>query len=127
MGVGSVVYRQERFGTFLSKGKGRVQAFSANGFTVTPIMGPLVLGKIEHTFETVPEGTLYKVRTILGSDAPVIGSFLSFYLRAKQFPPELVNEWIRHQVEEVGSLQHFLPKLYAQRMTPVTDLKLDLK
>ena len=127
MGVGSVVYRQEKFGTFLSKGKGRVLAYSTNGFTVTPILGPLELGKIEHTFEAVPEGTLYKVKTILGSDAPVIGAFLSFYLRAKQFPPELVNEWIRHQVEEVGSLQHFLPKLYDQRMNPVTQLKLDLK
>jgi hypothetical protein len=127
MGVGAIVYRQERFGSFLSKGKGRVLAYGSNGFTVVPVLGPLELGKIEHVFEALPEGTLYTVKTILGSDAPIIGGFLSFYLRAKQFPPELVNEWIRHQVEEVGSLPHFLPKLFEQRNSPITALKLDLK
>ncbi len=112
MGLGAVMYRQERFGTHLSKGKGRVDSFSKDGFVVIPVMGPLEFGRIEHTFTETKEGTIYKVKTLLGSDAPIIGPLLTYYIRQKQFPPEVVNEWIRHQVEEVGSLVHFLPRLY---------------
>jgi hypothetical protein len=112
MGVGSLVYRQERFGPYLSKGMGRVTAFGSNGFTVVPVMGPFSFGTIEHHFEKKESGTLYRVKIRLGSDAPLIGSILSLYIRTRQFPPEVVQEWIRHQVEEVGSLPNFLPKLY---------------
>jgi hypothetical protein len=115
MGVGAVVYRQERFGEFLSKGQGKVESFDANGYVVVPIMGPLTFGRIEHQFVAKNDGTEYTVKTLLGSDAPLIGGILTYYIRTKQFPPEVVNEWIRHQVEEVGSLVHFLPKLYAER------------
>lgn len=114
MGVGALVYRQERFGPYLSKGTGRVESFSDNGFVVIPVMGPLSFGRIEHTFEAYPEGTLYRVKSILGSDAPIIGPLLTYYIRTKQFPPEVVQEWIRHQVEEVGSLPHLLPRIYKE-------------
>ncbi len=112
MGVGAVMYRQERFGTHLSKGKGRVESYGVDGFVVIPVMGPLEFGRIEHTFLAQDGGTLYRVKSILGSNAPVIGPLLTYYIRTKQFPPEVVQEWIRHQVEEVGSLVSFLPELY---------------
>lgn len=114
MGVGAVMYRQERFGPYLSKGKGRVESFDVNGYVVIPVMGPLEFGRIEHKFLEQNGGTLYTVKSILGSNAPIIGPLLSYYIRTKQFPPEVVQEWIRHQVEEVGSLVHFLPKLYQE-------------
>jgi hypothetical protein len=115
MGVGAVVYRQEWFGSYLSKGQGRVESFDDTGYVVTPVMGPLTFGRMEHRFVAKDGGTEYTVKTLLGSDAPVIGRILSFYIRTKQFPPEVVTEWIRHQVEEVGSLAHFLPKLYSEQ------------
>ena len=115
MGIGAVMYRQERFGPYLSKGKGRVESFDVNGYVVIPVMGPLEFGRIEHKFLAQDGGTIYTVKSILGSDAPVIGPLLSYYIRTKQFPPEVVHEWIRHQVEEVGSLVHFLPKLYQEK------------
>lgn len=114
MGVGAIMYRQEQFGPYLSKGKGRVESFGTNGYVVIPVMGPLEFGRIEHKFLEQEGGTLYTVKSILGSNAPIIGPLLSYYIRTKQFPPEVVQEWIRHQVEEVGSLVHFLPKLYTE-------------
>lgn len=114
MGIGAVIYRQERFGPYLSKGKGRVESFNNNGFVIVPIMGPLNFGRIEHSFEAKDGGTLYRVKTILGSDFPVIAPILNYYIRVKQFPPEVIQEWIRHQVEEVGSLVFILPKVYPQ-------------
>jgi len=112
MGVGAIVYRQEKFGPYLSKGQARVEEFNSNGFVVKPIMGPLSFGKIQHIFKSVESGTEYSVFTELGSDAPLIAPILNYYITHKQFAPDVVKEWIRHQVEEVGSLVHFLPKLY---------------
>jgi hypothetical protein len=117
MGKGATIYRQERFGKFLSKGYGRVEEFSQNGFVVTPIMGPLDLGRIEHQFISKEKGTYYTVRTVLGSDLPIIGSVINFYIRNCPFRPEIVQEWIRHQVEEVGSLVNYLPQIYSQQIS----------
>ena len=112
MGVGALVYRQERFGPYFSKGQGRVLRDGDDGYVVTPVMGPLVLGRIEHRFRAVSGGTLYTVHAVLGSDAPVIGPILNLYLRTRQFPPAMLEQWMRHQVEEVGSMVHYVPQLY---------------
>lgn len=112
MGKGAIVYRQEKFGSYLSKGQGRVLEFSDSGFTIEPIFGPLSFGKIHHKFIESQNGSRYSVSILLGSDLPILGQLISYYIRVKQFPPDVVQEWIRHQVEEVGSLVHFLPDLY---------------
>lgn len=119
MGIGSIIYRQERFGKYLSKGQGKVTSMGEHGFTVIPIWGLFELGSIEHQFIKTENGTLYKVKTILGSDAPFIGPILNLYIKKIQFHEKIVQEWIRHQVEEVGSLPHFLPKLYNDKNTPL--------
>lgn len=115
MAKGAIVYRQECFGPHFSKGKGKVLEFGDNGYVVTPVMGPLTLGRIEHTFLEKDGGTLYKVKTILGSDIPVIGRIINLFITKRQFAPEVVQEWLRHQVEEVGSMTHYLPKIYAEQ------------
>ena len=60
-------------------------------------------------------GTRYRVDTVIGSDLPVLGPVINWYLRTQVFHPRMLAEWQRHQVEEVSSLQFFLPALYAQR------------
>ncbi len=79
MGVGAVVYRQEKFGSYFSKGQARIEKFDLTGFIVTPIIGPLSLGKIEHRFLEVDGGTNYSVFTELGSDAPIIGPIIGIF------------------------------------------------
>jgi hypothetical protein len=34
------------------------------------------------------------------------------YLRRRVFRPEMELAWIRHNIEEVGLLEHFLPALF---------------
>lgn len=114
MGVGALVYRQETFGPYASKGQGRVLQFGPNGYLVAPVMGPFSLGMVKHTFESVASGTLYTVDIELGSDIPVLGYVLNKFIQRNRFSPPVINEWVRHQVEEVGSLVHYLPGLYAE-------------
>jgi hypothetical protein len=56
--------------------------------------------RIEHTFTPVPEGTLFQSRT---------------RVVAKAVPEAMGRAWLKHNVEEVGNLEYFLPALYASQ------------
>lgn len=118
MGAGAIVYRQETFGPFKSRGQGRIQRFDDFGYVAIPVTGPLELGKIEHSFKPVSGGTLYTVDAVLGSQIPYYGWAINYYIRNKQFSEPAIKEWLRHQVEEVGSLPHYLPKIYTANTQP---------
>ena len=77
--------------------------------------GPLRLGDLRHTFVDTGEGLAYRSRLIIGSTLPIIGRLLNFFVRRFVFTPPMLDRWLRHNVEEVGNFEHFLPSLYAQR------------
>jgi hypothetical protein len=119
MGVGALVTRQEWFGPYNSVGSGRILSFSSAGMTVAPEVAGMSVGFMEHRFEATPCGSRYTLRSVLGSKLPVVGNLINLYIRHRQFPPEKVQQWLRHQVQEVSSLPFFLPELYRQR-TPLS-------
>ncbi len=120
MGVGALVTRREWFGPYNSKGSGRVLRFGSEGMTVAPEVAGFEVGTIEHRFETGKCGARYTVTSVLGSEVPILGALINLYIRHKQFPPEKIEQWLRHQVQEVSSLPFFLPSLYQQRTaTPI--------
>jgi len=120
MGVGALVEREEWFGPFDSKGAGRIVQFSAAGMTVVPEVAGLRFGEIRHVFETTAEGTQYRVVSIIGVEWPLIGGLVNALIRRTMYSEPMLKEWTRHQIEEVGMLQHFLPALY--RSKPQGDL-----
>jgi hypothetical protein len=56
--------------------------------------------RIEHTFTPVLEGTLFQSRTRVVT---------------KAVPEAMGRAWLKHNVEEVGNLEYFLPALYASQ------------
>jgi hypothetical protein len=112
MGVGALVAREEWFGPFDSKGAGRITAFGASGMVVVPEVAGLAFGEIQHSFEATPTGTQYRVVSTIGVEWPLIGSAVNALIRQTMYPQAMLQQWERHQVEEVGMLQHFLPALY---------------
>ena len=122
MGIGALVARKEWFGIYNSKGAGRIIEFSEQGMVIKPEILGLHFGEIKHSFTQAAYtlasngqrilGTQYNVESIIGSNLPVIGPIINFYIRKKMFNPAMINEWLRHQVEEVSSLQFFLKELY---------------
>tara|TARA_R110002072_G_scaffold93495_2_gene207097 strand:- start:2268 stop:3020 length:753 start_codon:yes stop_codon:yes gene_type:complete len=117
MGLGAMAEREEWFGIYDSRGAARIVEYSDAGFLAIPEVAGIPIGQVRHTFDFVNGGTEYRVDTIIGSDLPVLGPLLNLYLRQRVFHPEMLEQWQRHQVEEVASLQFFLPKLYSQRNT----------
>ncbi|GAA5316441.1 MAG: hypothetical protein AseanaTS_16450 [Candidatus Pelagadaptatus aseana] len=113
---GAIIMREEWFGPFDSKGAALMTEFSNAGMVAIPkVADTLEIGRVEHVYQAEAGGTRYRVNAIIGSDLPVLGRVINAYLRARVFHPELMAQWQRHQIEEVASLQFFLPALYAQR------------
>ncbi len=68
--------------------------------------------QLAHTFTSEGEGTRYDTRMLHGATGflrPVAA-----VMRRRKFPPEKARAWLKHNVEEVGNLLHFLPALYAR-------------
>lgn len=115
MGVGALVEREEWFGPFDSKGAGRVTRLGATGMTVIPEVAGLRFGEIDHIFDATPTGTQYRVVSTIGVEWPVVGGMVNWAIRRAMYPEAMLQQWERHQIEEVGMLQHFLPALYASQ------------
>lgn len=115
MGWGAMVAREEWFGIYDSRGAAQIVEYSDTGFLAIPEVAGIPIGEVRHTFQTEDGGTRYRVDAVIGSTLPVLGPLLNWYLRHKVFHPKMLEQWQRHQLEEVASLQFFLPKLYAQR------------
>lgn len=115
VGAGGVVARFEWFGPYDSQGAARVIELSSQRFVSRPKRAGVSFGEIRHEWHASPQGAQYEVDTVIGVDWPVIGPLANALLRRFVFSEGMLHEWQRHQVEEVGLLQHFLPQLYAQR------------
>lgn len=115
MARGALISRDEWFGPYDSRGTARIREFSSVGMLAIPEFAGMAIGEVRHSFKAENGGTRYRVDTVIGADMPLLGGLLNLYLRKRIFHPEMIVQWQRHQVEEVASLQFFLPQLYAQR------------
>lgn len=115
MGPGALIMREEWFGPYDSRGKARIVEFSDAGMLAVAEVAGITIGEIRHSYEARDGGTVYRVEAVIGSDLPIVGALVNLYLRNAVFHPAMMAHWQRHQVEEVASLQFFLPQLYRQR------------
>ncbi|WP_461424911.1 hypothetical protein [Gymnodinialimonas sp.] len=115
MSVGAKIERKEWFGPYDSQGAARIAEFSSEGMLAIPEMIGIKLGEVQHRFRAVPEGTAYHVHTVIGSNLPLVGSVINWFVRNYVFHPAMLEQWQRHQVEEVSGLQFFLADIYSQR------------
>jgi hypothetical protein len=76
------------------------------------LIGRAPVFRLEHRFEQVEEGTLYRSQMLIGSAAPIGRLFFNRVIRPRLFPEHMGRAWLRHNVEEVGNFEHFLPALH---------------
>ena len=69
---------------------------------------------LDHTFTPVPEGTLYVSRMHVGTNAPLARFPVNHWVLPRFFSEAMGRAWLKHNVEEVGNLEFFLPALYAK-------------
>jgi hypothetical protein len=90
-----------------------VDQMDESGLTLILRRGPLRIGELRHKFSEVPEGTLYRSRLVAGPTTPLIGRMMAAFVRRVALTPDMGRAWLKHNVEEVGNLEFFLPELYA--------------
>jgi hypothetical protein len=88
------------------------------GITLGSVHTPLIplgvgVGTLQHDFITAPTGVRYESRMVVGHDS-VFGRLL---LNRTLLPWLVMSEdmgraWLKHNVEEVGNFERFLPALY---------------
>jgi len=73
---------------------------------------PPGLSSLEHQFIPVSNGTRYESRLLIGSDVGMGKSFMNSMIRPLFIGYKMARAWLKHNVEEVGILEFFLPALY---------------
>ncbi len=68
--------------------------------------------RLEHRFTEVLGGTRYDSRMVVGSSSPVLGWIFNRLVRPRVFSDQSAHEWLKHNIEEVGNFEVFLPELY---------------
>jgi hypothetical protein len=76
-----------------------------------PLFGEL--STLQHEFFSTPTGTRYESRMLVGADSLVGRLGLNRQLLPRVAMSEAMGRaWLRHNVEEVGNFERFLPALY---------------
>jgi hypothetical protein len=74
---------------------------------------PGEVSTLQHEFIVAPAGTRYESRMLVGSDSLLGQLGLNRYLLPAVAMSEAMGRaWLRHNVEEVGNFERFLPGLY---------------
>ena len=73
---------------------------------------PIRLSTLEHQFFAVSNGTRYESRLLIGLDSSLGKWVVNPIVRPLFIGYEMAKAWLRHNIEEVGNYEFFLPELY---------------
>jgi hypothetical protein len=91
-----------------------IEKLDETGYIHNPtIHGIAGLARMEYTFSPHPEGTLYENRLLIGGTSGWRRAITPLITRFA-FDAAHGHAWLRHNIEEVGLFEHFLPALYRQ-------------
>lgn len=123
MHLNALIHRKEWFGSFVSQGSGRIIEFANSHMRVKPEALGLHFGDITHSYQQEDDVTIYSLNAKIGADIPVFGAIINYFIRQFMFTDAMLEQWLRHQKEEVANLNQFLPALYqAPKINGVYDL-----
>ena len=89
-----------------------IERLDEGGYIHNPeLHGRTGLVRMEYRFEPTPTGTFYENSLTIGSPAAWYGLIRPLVTRFG-FTPEQGQAWLRHNIEEVGMFENFLPGLY---------------
>lgn len=90
-----------------------VEKLDDSGIRLLKFMGGVQIFSLEHWFTPTLGGTRYESQMLVGASSPLLGRLLNRWLMRHVFPETLGQAWLRHNVEEVGHFEAFLPALWA--------------
>lgn len=92
-----------------------VTRLDATGITlVNRGLAWLEVSRLNHDFVAVDGGTLYRSTLTVGVALPVLGRAINPLIHRFIFSEAKGRAWLRHNIEEVGLLEHIIPLLYRE-------------
>jgi len=92
----------------------RVEKLDETGIRLVKRVAGAKVFQLEHTWSAGRGRTHYVSVFDLGSPWRLLYP-VNLYLRRRVFRPEMDQAWVKHNIEEVGLLEHILPSLMTQR------------
>jgi hypothetical protein len=90
-----------------------VTRLDASGFTAVTYRMGLEVAHLNHDFVAVDGGTRYLSTLTVGLAVPLVGRLINAIIRSTVFPEAMGRAWLRHNIEEVGLLEHIVPRAMA--------------
>ena len=116
IGVGAQIHLTEMLGAdprYLVDVRSDIVRLDEGGFGHRPRVHGLRLAAMDYRFEAVPGGTRYCNSLTVGL-AHAWARPLNALIRRWIFDPSRGLAWVRHNIEEVGQFEAFLPALYTR-------------
>jgi hypothetical protein len=82
------------------------------GFTGVSYLLSMQVSHLNHDFTAVDSDTRYVSTLTIGTALPAIGRILNPLIHHMIFTEAMGRSWLRHNVEEVGLLEHIIPRIY---------------
>ena len=115
IGVGCVIHLTEMFGAnpdYLMDVHTEITKLDEQGFAHRPRLHGLRLARMDYEFNAVESGTLYRTSLTVGAEG-IVGWIVNPLIRMFAFDEARGRAWIKHNIEEEGNFESFLPQLYA--------------
>jgi len=74
------------------------------------------VSSLEHWFIPHRDGTLYRSRLQVGSETWIGRHFINPLMQEFIMTKAMTRAWLKHNIEEVGNFENFLPQLYYHEM-----------
>lgn len=91
-----------------------IRRLDETGFTDVSYKMGLEVSSLSHDFTRVDDGTLYVSRLTIGVAVPIVARAVNAVIHRWIFSEAMGRAWLRHNVEEVGLLEHIVPSLVEQ-------------
>lgn len=119
IGPGSRFRIVEAFGRnakFLIDSTEIVTKLDESGIRLVKNIGGSEIFSLQHDFILEGNNTIYKSQMIVGTNNKLFGRLFNSFIRPYFFNEEMASAWLKHNIEEVGNFEFFLPELYADEM-----------
>ena len=87
----------------------RVEKLDDTGIRLVQRLAGVPIFQLEHTWSPGSDGTHYVSVMDVGARSRAMAMVNAVLQR--RFPPAMAEAWVRHNIEEVGRLEHLLPQL----------------
>lgn len=89
-----------------------VTRLDASGLTLAGTRAGVEVTRLNHDFIAADGGTLYVSMLRIGIAVPGLCRVINPLLHRTIFPEAKGRAWLKHNIEEVGLLEHMLPRIY---------------